>query len=359
MRARSGCRLRWSSLGLRWQLMLLNAGVVAGTVVLVLALMNAVGEEPLMHFVETQLYPTIGTAAALAIVLNFVVVTFALRPLNAVRHATRQLASGDSPARIETRRRDEIGDVAESVNELSQSLQQLENLRRQLTNDVAHELRTPLHNLLGLIEGMRDGVIPSTRETLERSRAELGRLMGLVEDLRALADAQLARDRIQPAPLDLIALVRDVMAGFAPALAERRLTWRVDAPDMCVLVDGDARRLEQVLRNVVDNAVRYALTGSTVVAAITDTGDRIRVAVTDEGVPIDPAALPHIFERFFRADPSRARGSGGAGIGLAIVRELVEAHHGTVGALSDSRGVTVWFELPTLPAAGLRDEAYP
>lgn len=339
---------RWRGLGLRWQLVLLNLGVVAMTVVFTLVLMHTIGEQQLMHFVEAQVYPTIAGAAALAIVLNFIVVTFAVRPLSAVRDAAQQLARGGLPARIETMRRDEIGDVAESVNELSRSLQQLEDLRRQVTNDVAHELRTPLHNLLGLIEGMCDGVIPASKDTLERSRAELSRLIMLVEDLRALSDAQLARDRMERAPLNLAALVREVMLGFETAMAKRRITYRIEGPTVDPSVDGDARRLAQVLRNIADNAVRYARSGTCMVVAITEEDRGVRVAVSDEGRVISDEALPHIFDRFFRADPSRARGSGGAGIGLAIARELVEAHGGRVGARSEARGATVWFEVPSL-----------
>jgi signal transduction histidine kinase len=369
--------LRWRALGLRWQLVLLNIGVVAATVALILVLMHAASQQQwmsIMHSagqplnpaagqrayetaVDAQVLPTIAAAAALAIMLNFLVVTFAVRPLNAVRRATRQLALGDSPAPIETNRLDEIGDVAESVNALSRSLQQLEDMRRQVTNDVAHELRTPLHNLLGLIEGMRDGVIPTSPTTLERSRAELGRLITLVEDLRALADAQLARDRLERVPLDLGALVRDVMIGFEADAAKRHLTIRVVAPDRDPIVEGDAGRLAQVLRNIVDNAVRYARLGTCVVATITERdGDGVRVAVYDEGVAITDDSLGHIFDRFFRVDPSRTRGSGGAGIGLAIARELVEAHGGRVGARSDAGGVTVWFEVPRLRERGQPDQ---
>jgi signal transduction histidine kinase len=377
-RSVSGVARRWRTLGLRWQLVLLNIGVVAATVTLSLVLMHAASQQQwmsIMHSsgqppnaaagqrayetaVDAQVFPTIGAAAALAIVLNFLVVTFAVRPLHAVRHAARQLAQGDSPAPIETRRRDEIGDVAQSVNALSRSLQQLEDLRRQVTNDVAHELRTPLHNLLGLIEGMRDGVIPSSPATLERSHAELGRLITLVEDLRALADAQLARDRMERAPLNLAALVGEVMVGFEAALAERRITSRIVAPDRDPIVEGDAGRLAQVLRNIVDNAVRYARSDTCVVATITERdGDRVRVTVCDEGLAISDDSLAHIFDRFFRADPSRTRGSGGAGIGLAIARELVEAHGGRVGASSDAAGVTVWFEVARLREGGHPDQA--
>jgi signal transduction histidine kinase len=171
-------------------------------------------------------------------------------------------------------------------------------------------------------------------------------LIVLVEDLRALADAQLARDRMERVPLNLPALVREVMLGFETAMAQRRITYRVEGPAGGPSVDGDARRLAQVLRNIVDNAVRYARSGTCVVVTITEGDSGVRVAVSDEGPVISDEALAHIFDRFFRADPSRTRGSGGAGIGLAIARELVEAHGGSVGATSNARGLTVWFQVP-------------
>ena len=178
---------------------------------------------------------------------------------------------------------------------------------------------------------------------------ELDRLIALVEDLRGLADAQLASDRMSREPLNLEALVRDVVLGFDASLREHDLSWRIEANDGGLVVVGDAGRLGQVVGNIVDNAIRYAQAGSTISLTLTRLGDTARVAVHNAGETIDEASLPHIFERFYRADPSRARGSGGAGIGLAIVKELVAAHGGTVGAESDADGVTVWFELPLRP----------
>ena len=301
--------------------------------------------------VAAEVYPTIAIGALVAVLLNFLFVTLALRPLRAVRAATESMASGAAPSPIESLRRDEIGDIAELVNELGRSLKRLEDLRRQVTNDVAHELRTPLHNLLGLLEGMRDGVMPASSEQLDRAHHELHRLIALVEDLRALSDAQLARDRMDRRPLDLVTLLRDTMGSFAPAMAERSLTGNVESHGWSPTVLGDRVRLGQVVGNVIDNAIRHAAPGTTITALVAPGGDdAVRVGVTDVGDVIAPEALPYLFERFFRVDPSRARGSGGAGIGLAIVRELVDAHGGSVGASSDARGVTVWFELPVAQA---------
>jgi two-component system sensor histidine kinase BaeS len=358
---------RWSALGLRWQLVALNIVVIAVTVVLILVLMHNIAQQQfmvIMHAagqpvdpvagqraydaaVEAQIYPTIAVAAVVAVGLSFLAVTLALRPLTAVSEATRRMARGAAPAVVETNRRDEIGGVADSVNALAQSLQRLEELRRQVTNDVAHELRTPLHNLLGLIEGMRDGVFAASPARLRQAHAEVGRLISLVEDLRGLSEAQLAGDRMAREPLNPETIVREVIAGFAASMARRDLTCEIEAPEKGLVVEGDAGRLGQIVGNVVDNAIRYARVGTVIRIKIAPRrGTCVRVSIHDTGDTLDDASLPHIFERFFRADPSRTRGSGGAGIGLAIVKELVTAHGGDVGASNEADGVTVWFELP-------------
>jgi two-component system sensor histidine kinase BaeS len=365
-RALGFLRHRWSALGLRWQLVVLNVAVIAATVVVIIVLMHNIAQQQfmvIMHAagqpvdpaagqraydaaVEAQIYPTLAVAALIAVALSFVAVSLALRPLSAVREATRRMARGDAPIPVATNRRDEIGGVADSVNELAQSLQRLEELRRQVTNDAAHELRTPLHNLLGLIEGMRDGVIPATPARLQQAHNELGRLIALVEDLRGLADAQLARDRMAREPLQLDKIVRDVVLGFDTSLQTHGLTCQIVAPEGELTVAGDAGRVGQVLANIIDNAIRFAAAGSVITVNLAVHDSSLRVAVRDVGETIAADSLPHIFERFYRVDPSRARGSGGAGIGLAIVKELVAAHGGIVGAESESDGVTVWFELP-------------
>ena len=359
-------RRQWSALGLRWQLVVLNVIVIAATVLTIIVLMHNIAQQQFMVIMhaagqpvdpaagqraydaafEAQIYPTIAIAAVVAAGLSFAAVTLALRPLTAVREATRRMARGAAPALVETSRRDEIGGVAESVNELAQSLQRLEELRRQVTNDAAHELRTPLHNLLGLIEGMRDGVISASPARLQQAHSELGRLIALVEDLRGLADAQLARDRMAREPVHLETVVREVVLGFDANMERHHLTWQIDAPESGLVVVGDAGRLSQVVGNIVDNAIRCARAGTAIEVSLARRDQSVRVSVHDIGETIDDHSLPHIFERFFRADPSRARGSGGAGIGLAIVKELVAAHGGDVGAESDADGVTVWFELP-------------
>jgi signal transduction histidine kinase len=357
----------WSALSLRWKLVLLNAVVVTVSGFAVLMLVHHVGVPDVnvvMHdaasaptaqmaqstyesAVDRQVVPAVVIAAAIAIALNLLVVTTALRPLRAVRQTTRRIVEGDLGARVASRRRDDIGDVARSVDDMAAHLERLEELRRHSTDDVAHELRTPLQNVLGLVEGMRDGVIQTDSASLDRVHAEVTRLTALVDDLRRLADAQSARDHLQRETVRLAALSREVVRGFDVQFSARSLLGRVLTPDGTdVEVLADPGRLAQVLRNLIANAARYARTASSIDIVIRPYASTARVEVVDQGEEIPAAVAPFVFERFVRADPSRGRNSGGAGIGLTIVRELVEAHGGRVGVDSGDGAVTVWFELP-------------
>lgn len=363
----------WQRLSLRWKLVVLNGlvVVVAGAALLMLThrvsepffmtVMHeaaaqpttAAGQQTYDSAVDRQVIPALAIAAAVALLLNFVVVTLALRPLRAVEAATRRLAAGDLGVRIGSRRRDEIGTVAGSFDDMAGELARAEAQRRQVTDDVAHELRTPVHNLLGLIEGMRDGVVPADPVGLDRAHAQVLRLASLVDDLRGLADAQSAGDRLRLCRVRLGALAREVVRSFEPAMTERMLEAAVRTPaEGDVEVEADPDRLAQVIRNLVANAIRYADAGSAVsVVVALEPGGGARVSVHDTGEPIPEAVLPRVFERFVRADPARGRGSGGAGIGLAVVQELIDAHGGRVGASSAGREVEVWFTLPPRGAA--------
>lgn len=357
----------WSRLRLRWKLVILNSGVVAIAGVTVLALIHHIASpsvQALMHdaataptpataqdmynsTVDHQVIPAVLIAAALAIALNLAVVSFALRPLSAVRAATRRLAGGDLGVRVGSHARDDIGEVARSFDDMADQLQRLEELRQRAADDVAHELRTPLHNILGLIEGVRDGVIAADNATLDRAHIEVLRLTALVDDLRKLADARAARLHLHREPTRLAALARDVARGFSAQVGAKDLSLLVrGSPDGDVEVDVDRRRLHQVLHNLVENAVRHARPGTAIEVTVIGDPEQVRVAVRDQGEEIPADVLPFVFERFIRADRSRGRESGGAGIGLAIVKELVQAHGGAVGAESADGVVTVWLELP-------------
>jgi two-component system, OmpR family, sensor histidine kinase BaeS len=357
----------WNRLPLRWKLVILNAAVVAVSGVTVLLLLHRLASpsvQVLMHdaataptpqmaqdaynaTVDRQVIPAVAIAAVVAIALNLFVVTLALRPLAEMRSATRRLAGGDLSVRVASGARDDIGEVARSFDDMAHNLQHLEELRQRAADDVAHELRTPLHNILGLIEGIRDGVIAADQATLERAHGEVLRLTALVDDLRKLAEARAARLHLHRQSTKLVALGRDVARGFSAQLTPRGLEVLVTGPPgNDVEVEVDVRRIHQVLHNLVDNAIRYARPDTAVEVMVLRRAAGVRVEVRNRGEEIPADVLPHIFERFVRADRSRGRSSGGAGIGLAIVRELVAAHGGTVGASSAAGTVTVWFELP-------------
>jgi signal transduction histidine kinase len=370
-----GMARRWTALSLRWKLVALNALVVAvsgAAVLMVVHHIAAPNIDALMHdaaltqnaqmaqdaydtSVDRQVIPAVIVAALIAIVLNLVTITTALRPLRAVGETTRRIVDGDLGARVDSARSDDIGDVARSIDDMAAHLERLEALRRRSTDDLAHELRTPLQNILGLVEAMRDGVLASDSGSLDRVHAEVTRLTALVDDLRLLADAQTARDRLQREDVRVAALCREVVRGFDAQLAARALEGRVLTPDGADIdVHADPGRVAQVVRNLVANAARHARSDTSIDVVVRRSGANARVEVIDEGDEIPAAVVPFIFERFIRADASRGRDRGGAGVGLAIVKELVEAHDGSVGAESADGRVSVWFELPAPPHGDAR-----
>jgi len=267
-----------------------------------------------------------GLAAILAVFVTVMLSDRIVRPIERLTEMAERLGRGDTAVRAPVTRRDEIGALGASFNRMADNLERLETLRRRMLGDVAHELRTPLTNLRCQLEAMQDGLMTPSAETLASLHAELLSLSRVVDDLQdlALADAGQLRLRIETA--DAAALARQVAQALTspggPAVV-------VDAPAECTLrADGD--RLRQILRNLVANALAVTPPGGDVHVAVTRSGDGVRIAVEDQGpgIPADKREL--VFERFFRLDESRSRASGGAGLGLAVVRELVELHGGTI-----------------------------
>jgi signal transduction histidine kinase len=293
-------------------------------------------------------------AIALAVLLSFLLTRMVLRPLAAMQRATRRLAAGDYTARVPVETRDELGDLAQAFNSMAAGLERGERLRRSMVADIAHELRTPLTNVRGYLEGMADGVVAPSKPTLDMLQAEIMRLVRLVDDLHHLTLADAARGNLQDAPVDLGALVNEVVAFERGALDGRGVALDVDMPDALPALRADRDKLRQVLRNLIQNAHQYAPDGGTVRIDGERRGENIRLGVGNDGPGIPEGDLPYIFERFYRADKSRSRDSGGAGIGLAIVKGLVEAHGGRVGAESRPGWTRIWVELPPEPRAGSR-----
>jgi two-component system sensor histidine kinase BaeS len=290
-------------------------------------------------------------AVILAVVLSFVLMRRVLAPLTRMNVISREIAAGNFAVRVPVHTQDEVGQLALAFNRMAESLEKIETLRRNLMIDVAHELRTPLTNIRGYLEALDDGVVPASSETFGLLQSETLRLVQLVEDVLQLARADAAHGRLQVAPVDLKELVASVAADFSRAFALKSLSVAIEAPDGPVMVAIDRKRILRVLRNLTDNAARYTPHAQTVTVRIEDDPLRVRIDYANSAAELVSEDLPYLFERFYRGEKSRSRQHGGAGIGLAIVKELVEAHGGTVGAdLVDGR-FHIFFTLPRTPPA--------
>lgn len=287
-----------------------------------------------------------GLASALAAVVAMVVARRLARPVERIADAARRLADGDLDVRVPEEGPVELRELAAAYNAMAARLAEQELVRREFVVNASHELRTPLTNLQGYLEALRDGVLPPDPATFDSLREEVDRLTRLAASLDVLAGAGFERG---PAgDVDVGAVVRMSADLVAPALARRSIRLLVEAP-AGLIVRGHADELTQVLANLLQNAVRYTPSGGEVRATAAREADGVRVAVSNTGPGIPPEDLPRVWERFYRVEKSRDRARGGAGIGLAIVRQLVEDAGGRVGATSEGGWTTFWL---TLPARG-------
>ena len=273
-----------------------------------------------------------------------------LLPLERLTHATRAIAAGDLAARVPSAPDPELQMLADAFNQMAATLERVEDLRRALVEDVAHELRTPLTSLQGYLEAMADGVVEPTPEMLLTVHEEIVRLTRLVEELDQLARGESSERAQARAEVNLAALVQRSVQIYSPELASRGIRVRIEdaATVPTLLAEPDA--IGQVVSNLVQNAARYTNDGGEITVRLAQEDGWVRCAIENTGAEIPAAELPYIWERLYRVDPSRTRASGGAGIGLAIVRQIVESHGGQVGARSGEGRTEIWFQLPVAPA---------
>jgi two-component system sensor histidine kinase BaeS len=280
-----------------------------------------------------------------AAVLSAVLASRIARPLRDMERAAGQIARGEYSARVSPKGPEELAGLAESFNSMAASLQEQERLRRELIANAAHELRTPLTNLQGYLEALRDEVIPADRATFESLWDEAERLVRLSRSLDLLAEGD-SIDAVRPLMMvDVSGAVASAADLVAPAMAQAGLKFETDLePSLTALAEADG--LAQVLGNLLQNAARYTPSGGTVRLCAERRSGPILVSVTNTGSDIPAADLPHVFERFYRVEKSRAAAHGGAGIGLAIVRQLVQSFGGRVGVESGNGLTRFWFSLP-------------
>ena len=272
-----------------------------------------------------------------------------LKPVEELTAAARKMQNGDLSARVNIAAQDEIGILGNSFNAMADSLAQQEQLRKNMVSDVAHELRTPLANILGYLEAAHDGLIDPDMDLVNNLNEEATLLNRLIDDLQELAQVEAGRLRFDISTVHLDQVIQTAMENFMPACQKMGVTLSSDIPADLPAVHADGQRVAQVLRNLIGNALDYTPLGGTISIQAGKTGEFVRVAVADSGTGIEAEHLPVIFERFYRADPSRTRTGAGhrSGLGLAIVKQLVQAQGGQVGVESKpGSGSTFYFTLP-------------
>jgi signal transduction histidine kinase len=250
---------------------------------------------------------------------------------------------------VQTRSRDEVGRLATAFNRMSGELENLEQSRRDLVANVSHELKTPITAIRAHLENLLDGVEQPDPATIGVMLAQIERLGRLVDQLLDLSRLESGEVPLRFEAIPLQRLVDDLISEIDMAIPGRGVQVRNDVPADLPALSADRERIHQVLFNLVDNAVRFTSVGGSVTVSARRRNGSVEVAVTDTGAGIRPEHLPRLFERFYRADPARARGDGGTGIGLAIARSVVEAHGGHIRAESEpGLGSVFTFDLPSV-----------
>ncbi len=302
----------------------------------------------------------IAGAAALVLALTVGASVFAgtrlVRPLHALTGAAQRMRDGEEPASVPVSGDDEVGRLAAAFNDMSAHRARLEAQRKAMVSDVAHELRTPLSNIRGWLEAAQDGLADPDPAFVSSLLEEAVLLQHIIDDLQDLAEADAGALRLHPEPVEVRELLGQVAAAHQARAEGAGVTLVVEAaapgPELCA----DPVRLRQAVGNLVSNAVRHTPRGGRVTLrayAVDAGGGTVLVEVADTGSGIPARDLPHVFDRFWRAEKSRSRRTGGSGLGLAIVRKLVEAHGGTVEAAStEGEGSTFVLRLPATPPDG-------
>jgi signal transduction histidine kinase len=286
-------------------------------------------------------------AVGIALLLTFVLSRRMTSPIEVLAKAARRLGHGDLSQRVRLQGESEVTALAEAFNSMAADLEYAEQLRRNMVADVAHELRTPLSNIQGYLEAIRDGVVEPDAAAIGSLNEETSLLSRLVNELQELSLAEAGELKLVYQAEDIANLVKQAVTPWQPQVTARKLSLSVELPADLPLVNIDWQRVNQVLHNILENAVAHTPKGGTINVAASGKGKWVEVSVSDTGEGIPAEDLPHIFERFYRVDKSRARATGGSGLGLTIAKRLIEAHGGTIAVQSKlGEGSRFSFTLP-------------
>jgi len=269
-------------------------------------------------------------------------------PLNKLAEAAKAIGSQDLSRRVEVKGSDEIRVVAQAFNEMAAALEKAETLRSNMLADVAHELRTPISVIQGSLRAILDDVYELDKTEIARLYDQTRHLSRLVDDLRELAQAEANQLPLNVITVDLATLIEETAAIYAPIIEAEGLTLQLELQDEVPTVQGDRARLAQCLQNLLNNAIHHTPRGGEITVELAYETGQVQLRVRDTGQGIAAEHLPHILDRFYRADPARGRDTGGTGLGLAIVRAIVEAHGGKLTAASEGlgQGSTFTVQLP-------------
>ncbi len=286
-------------------------------------------------------------AVVIALVAGVLLASSLTRPLRDLKQAAQRMAGGQLEQKVAVRSQDEIGELGQAFNQMSSELVRSNQLRRQMTADIAHDLRTPLTVIAGYIESMRDGVLSPSQQRLEVIYAEIERLQRLVEDLRTLSRAEAGELTLSRQKISAARLLQQSAAAFQNQADLHGVKITVEAAENSPDIWVDETRLMQVLGNLITNALRYTPQGGEVRLRSERDANRAVLKISDTGSGIAPEDLPRVFDRFYRGDSARSEQGGESGLGLAIARAFVQAHGGEIGVESQpGRGSTFTIRLP-------------
>ena len=292
---------------------------------------------------RASMFESLGYAVTASVLAALLVSLFLSRrivaPVRTLTDASQHIAEGHYEKRVDVNGSDEIAQLATRFNQMASQLEQVESMRRQLIGDVTHELRTPLTSIKGYMEGLVDGVLPSTPETFNQIHREADRLSRLVDDLQELSRVEAKAYSLDICSVAVSNLVQTTVKRLSPQATAKRITLHSNLPADLPTLQADEDRITQVLVNLVANAIQYTPEGGDVTISAVRQADEIHISVKDSGVGIPPEHLANLFTRFYRVDKSRSRNAGGgSGIGLTIAKHLVEAHGGRIWAESNGEG---------------------
>ena len=350
---------------LLWKLLLTNAFPVIGVIFLIVWLaIDKLAARYFMALMKTYNIPTEEThrmfltsihqylwwagavALGLAVILSYLLTRKVLKPLSEMTDITREIAAGNYSLRTDIITGDEVGELSAAFNRMADSLERIEQLRKKMVADVAHELRTPLTNLRGYLEALNDKIVPPTPELFQMLQQENLRLVHLVDNLQQLSRADAAKVHLNLENVTLSELILQVLHLFSLHFQEKNIVVKTRFSEHEATINADRDKLLQAIRNLVENCWKYTPDGGKVVISTFTVPTGLKANFQNSGPEISENDLPFIFERFFRVDKSRSRDGGGAGIGLAITKELIKAHGGDIGAASTGGKTDIWFILP-------------